>query len=67
MYMLRAISGVLHEARGSLVADEALDLRAGELALIVPLVAALLVLSAWPAGITHHTGTALVQTSSVTP
>ena len=67
MYMLRAILAVLHEARGSTVADEALDLRAGELALIVPLVAALLVLSAWPAGITHHTGTALVQTSSVTP
>jgi hypothetical protein len=47
---------VLHEARGSTVADEALDLRAGELALIVPLVAALLVLSAWPAGISHHSG-----------
>jgi NADH-quinone oxidoreductase subunit M len=56
MYMLRAISAVLHEARGSTVADEALDLRAGELALIVPLVAVLLVLSAWPAGISGHTG-----------
>jgi NADH-quinone oxidoreductase subunit M len=54
MYMLRAISAVLHEARGSLVHDEALDLRAGELALLVPLVAALLFLSAWPAGISHH-------------
>ena len=54
MYMLRAISAVLHEARGRLVADEALDLRAGELALIVPLVAALLFLSAWPAGVSHH-------------
>src|SRR5581483_5887754 len=51
MYMLRAISAVLHEARGSTVADEALDLRAGELALLVPLVACLLVLSAWPAAI----------------
>jgi NADH-quinone oxidoreductase subunit M len=67
MYMLRLISAVLHEARGSTVGDEALDLRAGELALIVPLVATLLVLSAWPGGITHHTGTAIVQTSSVTP
>jgi len=67
MYMLRLISAVLHEARGSTVADEALDLRAGELALVVPLVATLLVLSAWPAGITHHTGSAIVQTSSVTP
>jgi NADH-quinone oxidoreductase subunit M len=56
MYMLRAISAVLHEARGSTVHDEALDLRTGELALIVPLVAALLVLSVWPAGISGHTG-----------
>ena len=54
MYMLRAISAVLHEARGSLVRDEALDLRPGELALLVPLVGALLFLSAWPAGISHH-------------
>ena len=54
MYMLRLISAVLHQARGSTVADEALDLRPGELALVVPLVAALLVLSAWPAGISHH-------------
>jgi NADH-quinone oxidoreductase subunit M len=54
MYMLRLISGVLHEARGSTVSDDALDLRPGELALIVPLVAGLLVLSAWPAGISHH-------------
>ena len=38
MYMLRLISAVLHEARGSTVVDEALDLRPGELALIVPLV-----------------------------
>jgi NADH-quinone oxidoreductase subunit M len=54
MYMLRLISAVLHEARGSTVQDEALDLRTGELALVVPLVAALLVLSAWPAGVSHH-------------
>ncbi len=54
MYMLRLISAVLHEARGSTVADEALDLRPGELALVVPLVGALLALSVWPAGISHH-------------
>jgi NADH-quinone oxidoreductase subunit M len=54
MYMLRLISAVLHDARGSLVHDEALDLRPGELALVVPLVASLLVLSAWPAGVSHH-------------
>ena len=33
MYMLRLISAVLHEARGSTVARRALDLRPGELAL----------------------------------
>ncbi len=54
MYMLRLISAVLHEARGSTVSDEALDLRPGELALIVPLVGVLLALSVWPAGISHH-------------
>jgi NADH-quinone oxidoreductase subunit M len=54
MYMLRLISAVLHEARGSTVQDEALDLRPGELALLVPLVGVLLVLSAWPASISHH-------------
>jgi NADH-quinone oxidoreductase subunit M len=54
MYMLRLISAVLHQARGSTVSDEALDLRPGELALVVPLVAVLLALSAWPAAISHH-------------
>jgi NADH-quinone oxidoreductase subunit M len=54
MYMLRLISAVLHEARGSVVADEALDLRPGELALVAPLVVILLALSVWPAGISHH-------------
>ena len=54
MYMLRLISAVLHEARGSTVHEEAMDLRPGELALVVPLVALLLALSAWPAGVSHH-------------
>ena len=54
MYMLRLISAVLHQARGSTVSDEALDLRPGELALVVPLIAVLLALSAWPAAISHH-------------
>ena len=66
MYMLRLISAVLHQARGSRVADEALDLRPGELALIVPLVAALLVLSAWPAGISHHSFAGDDATTAVT-
>jgi NADH:ubiquinone oxidoreductase subunit 4 (subunit M) len=54
MYMLRAISAVLHEAKGSTVADEALDLRPAELGILVPLVACLLALSAWPAAVTEH-------------
>jgi NADH-quinone oxidoreductase subunit M len=54
MYMLRLISAVLHEQVGTSVPDEALDLRPGELAVIVPLVASLLALSVWPAAITEH-------------
>ena len=54
MYMLRAISAVLHQDVGSTVSDAALDLRAGELAIVTPLVALLLVLSAWPAAISDH-------------
>jgi NADH-quinone oxidoreductase subunit M len=65
MYMLRLISAVLHEARGSTVADEALDLRPGELALVVPLVLGLLFLSAWPAGISSHSFTPDSPTAAV--
>ncbi len=54
MYMLRLISAVLHDARGSTVADEAMDVRPGELALLAPLVAGLLLLSAWPAVISQN-------------
>ena len=54
MYMLRLISAVLHREVGPAVPEEALDLRPAELAVIVPLVACLLVLSAWPAAITEH-------------
>ena len=49
MYMLRLISAVLHRARGFDVRDDAPDLRPRELSIVVPLVALLLVLSAWPA------------------
>jgi NADH-quinone oxidoreductase subunit M len=49
MYTLRLISAVLHDRQGAAVRDEALDLRPGELGLVVPLVAVLLVLSACPA------------------
>ena len=54
MYMLRLISGVLHEREGTAVAKEARDLRLVELAVLVPLVACLLALSAWPAAVTDH-------------
>ena len=54
MYMLRLISGVLHQDVGPAVPDEALDLRPAELAVVVPLVGCLLALSIWPAAITEH-------------
>ena len=55
MYVLRMISAVLHtEAGAGGVATSALDLRRGELAIVVPLVAILLVLSAWPAAISER-------------
>jgi NADH-quinone oxidoreductase subunit M len=54
MYMLRLISAVLHRAPGPDVRDESPDLRPLELALVVPLVAALLFLSAWPASISER-------------
>ena len=54
MYMLRLISAVLHRSRGESVRDEALDLRWQELAIVVPLVAGLLFLSAWPASISER-------------
>jgi NADH-quinone oxidoreductase subunit M len=66
MYMVRLISAVLHRDVGPAVSDAALDLRNGELAVIVPLVAILLVLSAWPDAISGHSfsgGTSGVQVS----
>jgi NADH-quinone oxidoreductase subunit M len=54
MYMLRAISAVLHRDVGPAVREEALDLRPVELAFVVPLLGCLLALSAWPAGISGH-------------
>jgi len=54
MYMLRLISAVLHERAGSPVTSDGRDLRLVELAVLVPLVACLLALSAWPAAVTDH-------------
>jgi NADH-quinone oxidoreductase subunit M len=49
MYVLRLISAVLHVRPGPAVREEALDLRPGELALVLPLIGCLLALSVWPA------------------
>ena len=57
MYMLRLISAVLHRSPGPAVTEAALDLRPAELSIVVPLVAILLVLSAWPAAITDRSFT----------
>ena len=54
MYALRLISAVLHRERGSAVSDGALDLRPGEVVIIVPLLACLIALSFWPAAITER-------------
>ena len=54
MYMLRLISAVLHRSRGFDVRVDAPDLRGGELSVLVPLVALLLFLSAWPASISER-------------
>jgi NADH-quinone oxidoreductase subunit M len=54
MYMLRLISAVLHDKVGPAVTDAALDLRLGELGVVVPLVLCLLGLSAWPNLITEN-------------
>jgi NADH-quinone oxidoreductase subunit M len=54
MYMLRLISAVLHREIGASVSEAALDLRPAELGVTVPLLACLLVLSAWPAAISGH-------------
>ena len=54
MYMLRLISAVLHQGRGPAVTDAALDLRPAELGIIVPLLACVLALSAWPAAISER-------------
>ena len=49
MYTLRVISAILHVKPGRAVQDEALDLRTGELALVLPLLLVLIGLSVWPA------------------
>jgi NADH-quinone oxidoreductase subunit M len=54
LYALRFISAVLHERKGPAVRTDTDDLVGGELTLVVPLVAILAVLSAWPAAISER-------------
>jgi NADH-quinone oxidoreductase subunit M len=54
MYGLRLISAILHGARGSAVSDDDPDLRSGELAIVLPLLACLLALSFWPAAVSGN-------------
>jgi NADH-quinone oxidoreductase subunit M len=53
-YALRLVSAILHRDVGPAVSDAALDLRPAELGVLVPMLACLLALSAWPAAITQH-------------
>jgi NADH-quinone oxidoreductase subunit M len=53
-YVLRLVSAILHRDVGPAVSEAALDLRPAELGVLVPMLACLLALSAWPAGITQH-------------
>jgi hypothetical protein len=48
MYTLAVISAILHVKPGRAVREEALDLRVGELALVLPMILLLLGLSVWP-------------------
>jgi NADH-quinone oxidoreductase subunit M len=66
MYMLRLISGVLHDRRRAEVDFAVRDLRPAELVLLVPLVGLLLFLSAYPGAVTERSfpteqGQALVE------
>jgi NADH-quinone oxidoreductase subunit M len=53
-YALRLISAILHRDVGPAVSDAALDLRPAELGVLMPMLACLLALSAYPAAITQH-------------
>jgi len=54
MYTLRVISAVLHDRKGDMPDVSSADLRFGQLALVVPLVACLLALSVWPNAVSGH-------------
>ncbi|MGL6278939.1 MAG: complex I subunit 4 family protein [Gaiella sp.] len=65
LYALRLISAVLHLRRGDTVRDEATDLVSGEIAIVAPLVAILVVLSVWPAAISERSFPADQPTATV--
>jgi NADH-quinone oxidoreductase subunit M len=70
MYTLRLISGILHRSRGGAVRDEPVDLRLGEMTLVVPLVAVLVALSVWPASVTERSfpsGPPIAHASEASP
>jgi NADH-quinone oxidoreductase subunit M len=54
MYVLRLVSAMLHRDPGPAVPETARDLRPAEIGIVLPLVAVLLALSFWPAGVTDH-------------
>jgi hypothetical protein len=56
MYMLRWYSAIAHEGDGERVEAATPDLRRSELAVAVPLLLILLVLSAWPFGVMERIG-----------
>jgi NADH-quinone oxidoreductase subunit M len=54
LYALRLISAALHERRGPAVREDTADIGGNELWVVVPLVAILAVLSAWPAAVSER-------------
>ncbi len=54
MYTLRVLSAVLHDRKSDAPDVSSADLRFGQLALVVPLVACLLALSVWPNAVSGH-------------
>jgi NADH-quinone oxidoreductase subunit M len=67
MYVLRLISAVLHEDRGSAVREDAGDLVPDEVWLVAPLVLILVGLSIWPAAITERSFPGDQPTKTVSP
>ena len=53
-YMLRAISATLHREVGPAVRESSRDLQPAEVGVLAPLIAALLLLSFYPAGVSDH-------------